>query len=86
MPLSTIKIEDEVFVAEGQVGVGAVREVRPTVLLIYIEGYGDIEIGPDQIAAAHDGKVLLNPETLDSRLREHLGHVHDGEFRDPSAT
>jgi hypothetical protein len=84
MPLSSIRAEDEVFAAEGQVGIGAVREVRPDTLLVHVEGYGEVEIGPDHIAAAHDGKVVLRPETLPPRLREHLGHAHDGEFDDPS--
>jgi hypothetical protein len=86
MPLSTIRAEDEVFLAEGEVGVGAVRDVRPRTLLVFIEGYGDVEIGPEHIAAAHDGKVVLNREALDDRLREHLAHVHDREYRDPSGT
>jgi hypothetical protein len=84
MPLSTIRADDEVFLAEGQVGIGAVRQVRPDVLVVFIEGYGDIEVGPQNISAAHDGKVLLKLETLDARLQEHLAHVHDAEFRDPS--
>jgi hypothetical protein len=85
MPLSKIRVEDELFLAESQVGVGAVRAVRPDTLLVFIEGFGDIEIGPANIASAHDGKVLLRPETLSPRLQEHLAHVHDGEYRDPSA-
>lgn len=84
MPLSTIRIEDEVFVSEGTVGVGAVRRVAPRELTIYIEGYGDIEIGPENIAAAHGCKVILMPETLPGAVQAHLKHVHDGEFRRPS--
>ena len=44
MPLSTIRIEDEVFAAEGAVGIGAVREVTPKTLTVYFEGYGDVEL------------------------------------------
>ena len=86
MPLSTIRIDDEVFIAEGEVGVGAVRKVEPRELTVYIEGYGDIEIGPDHIASAHDGKVIVKPETLPDSVQAHLEHVHDGEYRRPSAT
>ncbi|MCK0167374.1 hypothetical protein MWU52_07420 [Jannaschia sp. S6380] len=84
MPLSTIRVEDEVFVKDGSVGIGAVREVRPSILTVYIEGYGDIEIGPESVASAHDGKVLLRPETLPSAVQERLDHIHDGEYRRPS--
>lgn len=84
MPLSTIRVEDEVFVRTGETGVGAVREVRPDALTVYIEGYGDVEIGPDNIAEAHDGKVVLRLETLPKALQERLEHVHDAEYRRPS--
>lgn len=83
MPLSTIAIDDEVFVSEGTVGVGAVRRVEPTELIISIEGYGDIFIGPDTIVSAHDGKVVLDPATLPQAVQDHLEHVHDGETRRP---
>lgn len=84
MPLSTIRAEDEVFAKEGEVGIGAVREVFPDRLNVYFEGYGELEIGPEHIASAHDGKVLIRPETLPDDLRERLDHIHDGEYRRPS--
>ena len=86
MPLSTIRVEDEVFAREGEIGIGAVRDVRPATLLVHFEGYGEVEIGPDQIAAAHDGKVVLRPETLPQDLQDRLDHIHDGEYRSPSET
>ncbi len=84
MPLSTIEIDDEVFVSEGTVGVGAVRKVEPTQLIISIEGYGDIFVGPGNIASAHDGKVVIDSGTLPQSVQKHLEHVHDGEMREPS--
>ncbi|MEM7642743.1 MAG: hypothetical protein AAF366_09460 [Pseudomonadota bacterium] len=84
MPLSTIRIEDEVFVHDGETGIGAVREVRPQTLLVYFEGYGDVQIGPENIASAHDGKVLLKPETLPPDLQQKLDHIHDTELRNPA--
>lgn len=86
MPLSTIRIEDEVFIAEGQVGLGAVRDVRPDTLIVYFEGYGEVPIKADQITAAHDGKVILDPTTLPQDLQARLDHIHDGELRRPSDT
>ncbi len=84
MPLSTIHVEDEVFIAHGQVGVGAVREVTPKRLTVYFEGYGETEIGPEHIVSAHDGKVLVDPATLPADLQERLEHIHDAEYRRPS--
>ena len=86
MPLSEIRQDDEVFVAEGEVGIGAVREVAPQELTVYFEGYGDVTIGPDQIVAAHDGKVVVDPATLPADLRARLDHIHDGEMRRPDRT
>ncbi len=86
MSLSEIRVEDEVFVTEGAVGIGAVREVGRKHLTIHVEGYGELQIGPEHIASAHDGKVILNPETLPDDLRHRLDHLHDGEYRRPSQT
>ncbi|WP_299820116.1 hypothetical protein [uncultured Jannaschia sp.] len=84
MPLSSIRVEDELFVKDGETGIGAVRDVKPDRLIVYIEGYGEIEIGPDHIADAHDGKVMLRVDRLPSDLQERIDHVHDAEYRRPS--
>lgn len=81
MALSEIKIEDEVFTAEGSRGVGAVRAVRPDTLLVHFEGYGDVELGPEAIRSAHDGKVILEVDHLPSAVQARLPHIHDGETR-----
>jgi hypothetical protein len=82
MPLSTIRAEDEVFIRDGEPGIGAVRTVKPDTLIVYFEGFGEVTIGPEQIASAHDGKVLVKPETLPGDLQARLDHIHDGEIRD----
>ena len=84
MPLSTIRAEDEVFARHGETGIGAVREVRPDVLLVHVEGWGEVEIGPQHIASADEGKVLLALDALPEDLRAHLDHAHDAEYRRPS--
>jgi len=81
MPLSEIEAEHEVFVAEGEVAVGAVRSVAPDHLVVWIESHGEERITADQIVSAHDGKVLLRREALSPALQERLPHVHDGEIR-----
>ena len=81
MALKDIRAEDEIFVAEGTRGVGAVRVVRPDHLLAMFEGYGEIELRAENIAAAHDGKVIVRPETLPDDLRDRLPRIHDGETR-----
>jgi hypothetical protein len=34
---------------------------------VYIEAYGEVQVTADQIASAHDGKVILKVETLRTR-------------------
>jgi hypothetical protein len=79
MSLSEITAEWEVFAEEGTVGIGAVRKVAPHALTVYIEGFGDISVTANQIASAHDGKVILKPESFNDRTRNAIRHAHDRE-------
>jgi len=81
MSLSQIAEEWEVFAAEGTVGIGAVRRVAPKHLTVYIEAYGEVQVSADQIASAHDGKVILKVDTFDPRTQEAIRHAHDREDR-----
>ena len=69
----------QVYVEEGGEEVGAVREIHRDHLLVYIENAGDFRVGPDSIVRVHDGKVLLNAETLSEDLRVAIQHAHDEE-------
>ena len=68
-----------VFVADGGMGIGAVREVRGRELLIHIQNAGDVVIPADAVADVHFGKVVLNLDRLDPAIVEQLRHVHDAE-------
>jgi len=81
MSLGEIAEEWEVFAKEGAVGIGAVRKVAPRALTVYIEAYGEVQVTAEQIASAHDGKVILKVETFDARTQEAIRHAHDGEAR-----
>ena len=79
---AAIRLGDQVFTAEGADPVGAVRELRsgphPT-LIVYIENSGDITVPVPAIRAVHDGKVVLDPEKLEEKVRRALGHARDSE-------
>ena len=85
MALKDIRVEDELFLRDGRLGIGAVREVRADSLLVWLEGWGETTLEPRHIAAAHDGKVVLDPSELPSEMRDGLLRAHDGELRDPAA-
>lgn len=79
MDLIKIQPESEVFATEGATGIGAVREVSKDYIVIYIEGFGDQRIEKDQIAAVHDGKVVLKMEALPDDVRSAVSQAHDEE-------
>lgn len=71
----------QVFAQEGAVAIGAVRQVGKDRITIYIEGFGDIEIGPGEIASVHDSKVVIDPTRLPEDVRGAIAHAHDREER-----
>ncbi len=81
MDFAQIRQEWSVFAREGDVSVGAVRDVARDHLVVYIEGYGDQIVTRDQVASAHDGKVVLNPAALPEAVQAAIAHAHDAEDR-----
>jgi hypothetical protein len=80
--VSVIKVGFQVFVEEGGVECGAVREVAPqgrAEIIVYIENAGDFVVPASAIRSAHDAKVVLNPARLDQDLLNAIAHAHDRE-------
>ncbi|HJW07809.1 MAG TPA: hypothetical protein VJ527_15060 [Rhodanobacter sp.] len=75
-----------VFVADGTEGIGSVREIRHGLpeLLVYIENAGDFVVPMSAVKAVHSGKVVLDFDHLDLRLRHAIRHARDSE--DPTYT
>ena len=69
----------QVYLEEGGEEVGAVREVHPDHLLVYIENAGDFRVGPEEIRSVHHGKVILDPARIDEALKVAIAHAHDAE-------
>lgn len=72
-----------VFVSDGELGIGAVREINPEAsqFVVNIQNGGDHVLPFAAIRDIHSGKVLLDVAQLDPSLREALEHTHDAEFR-----
>jgi hypothetical protein len=81
MPLRSfhVQVGDQVFLEEGGEEVGAVRHVAKDHLVIYVEGAGDFTLTGPEIAAAHDGKLRLDPAKLDPTLLAAAQAAHDHE-------
>lgn len=70
-----------VFVADGEMGVAAVREVRrqTSELLINIQNAGDFVVPLDAVEDVHAGKVVLDVDRLQAPVRKALEHPHAAE-------
>ena len=72
----------DVFVHDGDKSFGAVRQVSPhgrAELVIYVENAGDFTVPLAAVTAVNSGKVILDCNRLEHRLREAIGHAHQGE-------
>jgi hypothetical protein len=81
MTLPPIERDWEVFIAEGTPGIGAVRQVAPDHITVYIEGFGDVTVHAPQIVSVHDGKVIVDPDSFPDNVRTAMRHAHDREPR-----
>lgn len=82
MSLEEIQADFEVYVHDGDVAFGAVRQVSPEgrrEIVIYVENAGDFAVPLSAVRDVHDEKVILDCAKLDRRLREAIGHAHVAE-------
>ncbi len=79
--MSYAPIEDgyDVFVHDGDVKVGAVRQVDRTHIVVYVENAGDFTVPRTAVREVEAGKVVLDCGKLDLSLRRAIGHAHDAE-------
>jgi hypothetical protein len=74
----------EVFLADGEHPVGAVRRVYgnpPSELVIYFENTGDRTVPLAAVTEIHSKKIMLDASKLDASTREAIRHAHDAEDR-----
>jgi hypothetical protein len=69
----------DVFVHDGEKAFGAVRRVLPDGVVVYVENAGDFTVPLAAIMDVHSEKVILDCSRLDDRLRQAIGHAHQGE-------
>ena len=69
----------DVFLQGGQKSFGAVRQVRKTELVVYVENAGDFEIPLSTVIDAEAGKVILASHLLDPKLKGAIRRAHSGE-------
>lgn len=72
------------FLADGAEGIGGVRSVSPSSLVLYVENGGEFRVPLSAVVDVHSQKVMLDPKRLDTDLLKAIGHAHDRE--DPTLT
>jgi hypothetical protein len=77
--MEQIKEGFDVFLSEGGHAFGAVRQVRKSELVIYVENAGDFEVPFAAVRDAGAGKVVLDPGQLEPKLRAAIARAHSGE-------
>ena len=74
-----------VFIApDGREGVGAVRRVTKTSVIVYVENSGEFEVPLSAVTGVQSQKVMLDVKALSKAFQAAIGHAHDRE--DPKLT
>lgn len=73
-----------VFLHDGDVAIGAVRQVQP--LTIYVENAGDFVVPVAAIHDVHFNKVLLDSAKIGAKLQAAIAKAHSDEDPDNSIT
>ena len=82
MVRETIQEDFQVYVHDGDVAFGAVRQLAPDgrpEIIVYVENAGDFVIPLSAVREVHDEKVIVDCGKLDLGLREAIGHAHVDE-------
>jgi hypothetical protein len=74
-----IEVGDQTFVSDGESEFGAIREVSPKELVVYVENWGEFRVPVSAVRAVHSKKVIFDCSKLDESLRRAIGHAHDAE-------
>jgi hypothetical protein len=76
-----VSIGDQVYAGEGTDPFGAVREVHAHVLIVNIEGAGDVRIPSAAVTSVHDAKIIVDLAQLPPEHQRAIKHAHDQEDR-----
>jgi hypothetical protein len=82
MAMERIEVDFEVFMHDGEVAFGAVREISPggrPEIVIYIENAGDFTVPLSAVRDVHDEKVILDCAKVGRELKAAIGHAHAAE-------
>jgi hypothetical protein len=68
-----------VFLAEGQEGIGAVRDIKADGISVFVENFGEFWVPAAAVKDVHDQKVILDRAKVGEKLLRAAAHAHDSE-------
>lgn len=74
-----VEVGYQAFVSDGGEEFGAVRQVLPGELVVYVENTGDLVFPMSAVEKVHFGKVVFTADKLDEKLLDAIRHAHDAE-------
>ena len=75
----SVEVGYQAFVSDGGEEFGAVRQVLPGELVVYVENTGDLVFPMQAVEKVHFGKVVFTADKLDEHLLEAIRRAHDAE-------
>jgi hypothetical protein len=79
--LPPIEIGYQAFARGSEEEFGAVRQVRPSEVVVYIEDAGDMPLPASAIVDVVEQKVIFDASKLDERVRTAIANAHRDEDR-----
>lgn len=76
-----VSVGDQVFLDGNDEEIGAVRQVLPDQVVVYIENAGDFIVRGPHVKAAHDGKLVLDPTRTEPELLDAARNAHSRETK-----
>jgi len=77
--LPPIEVGYQAFAKGSEEEFGAVRQVRPQDLVVYIEDAGDTIIPLSAVTEVIEGKVIVDTQKLDEGVRRAIANAHRDE-------
>lgn len=74
-----IEVGYQAYLSDGGEVFGAIREVEPDGVVVYVENAGEFRVPLEAVESVHSQKVLFDCRKLDPALRDAIGHAHDAE-------
>ena len=77
--LAAIEVDYQVFAVGSEEEFGAVREVRPSEIVVYIEDSGDTTVPLSAVTDVVEEKVIVDITKLDRKIRDAIERAHRDE-------